>query len=327
MENKLIEAEHVAKPLVTFALFAFNQEEFIDAAIAGALAQTYSPLQIILSDDCSNDSTFDRMVNAARNYTGPHRIVLNRNPVNIGIGRHINKLNELAEGEWIVGAAGDDVSLPHRVTSIMVAAARNDIRAMSVWSRARHMSADGCLLDAYEASTGDQYTLSEMVSNRRVVMGCSHAWQRIVFDTFGPLYHKVLFEDNAISFRSFLLGDIAYIDETLVHYRQHNSNATNYVTSLGADALSARMYKRRQLAVVGIYQRLLDVATLRLRDAGADKKVQGLNRALLRHLIMQTFKMNLLHRFPFIQRAAAAVQFTRKARIAASPQRKAPAHR
>lgn len=35
------------RPLVTFALFAYNQERFIREAVEGALAKTYSHLQII----------------------------------------------------------------------------------------------------------------------------------------------------------------------------------------------------------------------------------------------------------------------------------------
>jgi len=41
------------RPLVTFALLAYNQEEFIREAVEGAFALTYEQLEIILSDDCS----------------------------------------------------------------------------------------------------------------------------------------------------------------------------------------------------------------------------------------------------------------------------------
>ena len=43
------------RPLVTFALFAYNQEQYIREAVEGAFSQTYEPLEIILSDDCSSD--------------------------------------------------------------------------------------------------------------------------------------------------------------------------------------------------------------------------------------------------------------------------------
>ena len=35
------------RPLVTFALFAYNQEDYIREAVEGAFAQTYEPLEII----------------------------------------------------------------------------------------------------------------------------------------------------------------------------------------------------------------------------------------------------------------------------------------
>ena len=49
----------VEKPLVTFALFAYNQERFITEAVEAAFAQTYQPLEIIISDDGSSDKTYD----------------------------------------------------------------------------------------------------------------------------------------------------------------------------------------------------------------------------------------------------------------------------
>jgi glycosyltransferase involved in cell wall biosynthesis len=47
------------KPLLTLAMFAYNHERFIAEAVRGALRQTYSPLEIIISDDCSTDRTFE----------------------------------------------------------------------------------------------------------------------------------------------------------------------------------------------------------------------------------------------------------------------------
>ena len=74
------------RPLITFALFAYNQEAYVREAIEGAFAQTYEPLEIILSDDCSTDRTFEIMQEMAAAYRGPHRVRVNLNPVNLGVG-------------------------------------------------------------------------------------------------------------------------------------------------------------------------------------------------------------------------------------------------
>ncbi len=58
------------------------------------------------------------------------------------------------------------------------------------------------------------------------VTGSSHAWNREVFDFFGPLGDQVVSEDVVIPFRSLLLGTIKYIDEPLVLRRFTGSNLT-----------------------------------------------------------------------------------------------------
>ena len=105
-----------SRPLVTFALVAYNQERYIREAVEGALAQTYEPLEVILSDDCSTDRTFALMEQLAQDYVGPHRIVLNRNATNLGLCGHVNRVFSLATADVVVLAAGDDVSLPNRVS-------------------------------------------------------------------------------------------------------------------------------------------------------------------------------------------------------------------
>ena len=47
-------ADGTGRPLVTFYVIAYNQSRFVREAVESALAQTYSPLEILLSDDCSH---------------------------------------------------------------------------------------------------------------------------------------------------------------------------------------------------------------------------------------------------------------------------------
>ena len=77
-EGMLKQMSQSRRPLITFALMAYNQEQLIEEAVAGALAQTYSPLEIILSDDCSTDRTFEIMEEMADEYKGPHSVSIRR---------------------------------------------------------------------------------------------------------------------------------------------------------------------------------------------------------------------------------------------------------
>ena len=105
------------RPLVTLFVLAYRQEGFVRAAIEGAFAQTWSPLEIILSDDASPDGTFRVMQEMAAAYSGPHRLVLNRNEKNLGLTAHVSRVMALATGGFVVQNAGDDVSHPERVAT------------------------------------------------------------------------------------------------------------------------------------------------------------------------------------------------------------------
>ncbi len=86
-------------PLVTFALLSYNQERFTKEALEGVCAQTYSPLEIVISDDCSSDRTFSIISEMVDVYQGPHAIISNRNRKNLGIGANINRVMELTRAE------------------------------------------------------------------------------------------------------------------------------------------------------------------------------------------------------------------------------------
>lgn len=68
------------RPLVTLALFSYNQEQYIREAVEGAFSQTYEPLEIILSDYCSSGQTYEIMQEMASVYEGPHEVRAQRNP-------------------------------------------------------------------------------------------------------------------------------------------------------------------------------------------------------------------------------------------------------
>ena len=215
---------------MTFILLSYNQEHFIREAIEGALSQTYSPLEIIFSDDCSTDSSFEIFREAAASYKGPHRIILNRNKDNMGMGGHLNNAMELANGEMIVVAAGDDVSLPERVSRIREAYELSDRKAKSIFSNTLEIDEEGRILDVpeYIPRKVRMYHPDELIYEDTILTGCSHAWSREVFKVFGPLSVPVVCEDIVIPFRSILLGEIIYLDERLVKHRRHGQNVWNY---------------------------------------------------------------------------------------------------
>jgi glycosyltransferase involved in cell wall biosynthesis len=156
-----------------------------------------------------------------RTYDGPHRITLNRNPQNLGIGAHVNRIMELVSSDIIVIAAGDDMSHPDRVSKIMAAFSANP-NCYLVHSGLRLMDQHGAITGKLQPATGMKSTpqLVDMAANNLSIIGATGAWRREVFDVFGPLHEKVINEDIIIPFRAVMLGDISYVTEDLVDWRK-----------------------------------------------------------------------------------------------------------
>ena len=247
------------KPLVTFALFAYNQEHYVGEAIPAAFAQTYSPLEIILSDDCSTDSTFEIMQRAAADYKGQHRVVLNRNLLNRNIGGHVNTVAQLAEGDLIVLAAGDDISAPSRTQELFMKWNNLGRPSGVLYSDFESMDLDSKPVTlANEAIYRGPFELETMARGEIRVLGATTAISTDIFSSFSPLQPAVIYEDRVLPFRALLLGgSVTLVDKKLVRYRVDGGISR-------AKAKSGRDYLHRQ--VPALSERTLPDAIQRLAD-------------------------------------------------------------
>ena len=216
-------------PLATFALFTYNQEAYVRQAIKGAIAQDYPNLEIIISDDCSSDRTYEIIESMLTPHDG--RVLIRQNEKNMGVAAHINEVMRIAKGEIIVVAAGDDISARNRCSAIVEAWVAAEKKPDSICSTVRLIDQKGALLgtvscDESAVLDGDFFT------GRRWILGCSHAWTRRGFDVFGELPEYLQAEDKAIGFRSALLGGLLYINQALVDYRVHVDSITSSNSSL-----------------------------------------------------------------------------------------------
>lgn len=216
-------------PLVTFFIVSYNQEDYIAAAVDGAFAQDYPNLEIVISDDCSSDRTWNIIQDKVARYNGPHNIILNRNEPNLGPRENFNKvLYELSHGEIIVGAAGDDISRKDRVSKcVEFMFLHPNVSSMSCVSQLIHEDGtpfDETPLNSLSKGSVSIFTLRDYVrSGIMIESGDSRVLRRTVIDSFPPLKWPFA-EDIFLFIRGFYVGDVALIHEPLVKYRQHDSS-------------------------------------------------------------------------------------------------------
>lgn len=265
-------------PLATFILLSYNQERFIQQAVRGALSQTYEPLEIIISDDCSTDRTFELAQEMVRAYSGPHKIRLNRNAMNIGISRHVRSVQEMATGEIIIHAGGDDISYPDR-TARVVNAFRSEERTPSlVMSNAHVIDEDGNVLGLF--STPEHAIREENVSPTDFTSpggAGTFAVHRGLVTMFPPPADEIYGEDRILLFRAKLASGTLYIPQILVQYRvsRYGVWSSSFIGSLGTAELLQRQINRAKDYIHIMDQGAADVRTIDHPNAEAILKEIG----------------------------------------------------
>ena len=249
------------RPWVSMLLIAYQQPDTIARAIRGALAQTYSPLEIVVSDDASTDGTFAAMRAAVAGYAGPHRIVLNRNQRNLGIGAHLSHMVGLSTGELLFVAAGDDVSLPQRCETVARAWLAHGRRPDLIASALFDMDDDGAMHAPIVPSDLQRYrSVKDWLTDPPFVVGAAQAWTRRLFDRFGPLPDGVVAEDLIMVFRAIGSGGAITLPEPLVGYGR--GGISRRVRTQYAQEVIARVLKNNRHALVEHEQLLQDARTM-----------------------------------------------------------------
>ncbi len=229
---------------ITAGVKCYNNAKYIRAAVESAFAQTYRPLEIVISDDASTDGSWEIINEVIASHEGERDVdvVKNRNEFNLGNLGNWEKICELASGDFIVKFDGDDISLPERVE-----------RIASAVGEARSLGRDPTVVGhgGWMIGPSGQRMGPMRPPRRGYAVGAAMAFSRRCFTMFGKSKcdAKVV-DDEIYARRGMMLGSFLEVSERLVLYRigtgVSNSlfsvrkplslGARNMLTSLGQSA-------------------------------------------------------------------------------------------
>ena len=102
--------------LITIGITCFNASETISRAIDSALSQTWPNLEILITDDCSTDRSFEIL----HHYQSIHKnIRILTNEKNKGVAFNRQQLLNQANGRYLAFFDDDDWSFPDRLEKQM----------------------------------------------------------------------------------------------------------------------------------------------------------------------------------------------------------------
>ena len=238
-------------PLVSLLILTYNFERYVGDAVRAAFAQTYPNLEIVISDDCSTDGTWNVIETLVNEYAlsdGRHRVVLNRNSRNLGVIRQYEFSQTLCHGELIFYNDGDDVSHPRRVEETVAYWERENRRPWVVFSGALKVDREGhCIGELFERPDNEG------------ILGIA-AYRRGMDVLFGSIAVESAVTDEIYGNRALMLGPRGSISAPLMKYRIGSGESSGY-----------RDYRRRRAWVLkhredGAQKQLLkDVETIKSR--------------------------------------------------------------
>ncbi|MBL1353732.1 MAG: glycosyltransferase [Zetaproteobacteria bacterium] len=213
------------KTSVTYIFFTYSQKEFMLESVSSALNQSYPNLEIIFSDDYSEDGTFEEMNRIVSAYQGSHKVILNKNEKNLGMPEHFNKVVAMASGEFIVVGAGDDISLPNRVDELVKEWQKTGVSA--IFSNSMVIDEKGnkqCLL--FPSPPKFAKDIEDFKKGMPCwANGASLAFEKSVFMKYGRV--PTFQEDGAMAFRALLTNGLGYVNKPLLQYRKHSEGVSS----------------------------------------------------------------------------------------------------
>jgi glycosyltransferase involved in cell wall biosynthesis len=259
---------------VTMIVTGYNQSHLIEEAIQGAFDQTHSNLQIILTDDCSTDDTHARMCAAAERYQGPHRVLVNRPPRNLGTYGNIHHAFAQATGDLIVFAGGDDVSYPQRSTA--VARCWRETGADAFYSSFDIIDEHGQVLERNFTPIATTLFIIDYFpgDRRRYLYGASTACHRSVLERFPAPPRRIRSEDTYLTLMVTVNGGrVERIEEALVAYRKHEGAITNVPVPV-ADRGAIEAHERKQMSLAVSMAELLELFRAEVDRLSGDARLK-----------------------------------------------------
>jgi len=212
-------------PKVIVCLPTYNRSGYLLQTLASVLSQTFTDFEVIVSDNCSTDSTAD-VVRAC----GDPRIRYIRNERNIGLFPNMNQCLELARGDYVCILHDDDVYAPRFLereagmldrypSAGFVHCATYEIDASGRRRRLVQTYPDDCLRGRHEEFA--RYLGGHNV-RCSTVMG-----RREPYRQTGGFDPASLCADFPMWLRLSLKADVAYVAEPLVSMRVHMATTSS----------------------------------------------------------------------------------------------------
>ena len=203
--------------LVSIIMPSYNSAETIKMSIESVQQQTYSNWELLITDDCSSDDTYDIISACSRQ---DRRIKIFKNEKNSGAAVSRNNSLKNAMGSYIAFLDSDDLWMPKKLEK-QIAFMRNNEEVDFSFTAYALIDASGNSMNKFIDMQGDNCSFDyDDMLKKKATLGCSTVmFRKLAFTDFlMPLIRTG--QDYALWLKLLKTGKRAYlINEPLTCYR------------------------------------------------------------------------------------------------------------
>lgn len=210
-------------PKVSVLMVTYNQEQFIAQAIEGALMQnTDFDFEIVIGEDCSEDSTRSIVEDYAKRF--PEKIRLLLQPHNVGGNSNFASVYQMCRGQYVAFLEGDDYwTDPSKLQQqVDFLDSHPDYSLCFHWvdvfyqetGKIEHLGLGPPVIKPY-------YTVDDLLKYTVFIPTCSAISRNKIFDRFPDWYWESIMGDFILYLLIAQRGKIGFLDTSMGMYRVH----------------------------------------------------------------------------------------------------------
>jgi glycosyltransferase involved in cell wall biosynthesis len=214
---------------ISVVMATYNGERYLRGQLDSIIKQTLKPDEVIVCDDSSADST----VEILEQYRIDHQIKFYVNKNRLGLIKNFkNAVSRVKEGNYIALSDQDDVWFLDKLEKCAKALKAIDqfnIPCM-VHSDLLYVDAKDNIISPSFRKTLGQHKYAQNLQTLlygNFVNGCTSLFNPALREGFLAMPDQItLNHDGWMALLAFTFGKVAYLNEPLVKYRKHDSNAS-----------------------------------------------------------------------------------------------------
>lgn len=210
-------------PKVTVRISAYNHSAFVEQAVRSVVDQTYEDFELIVIDDGSTDETPFILERLSKLYG----FYFERQS-NMGVSKTLNKITNIAKGEYISGVASDDYYHPRKL-ELLVPILERHPHAAVVHAGADFVDSNGRKINASQYARKTLEKLEGDIFDNLLVNGCyidgaTALIRKKALEAVGGYDEQCPIEDWDMWLKLAKSYQFLYLPEVVAFYRCHGDN-------------------------------------------------------------------------------------------------------